>query len=74
VDAVIAGGRPGGTARLPTVAQPLVDELILAGDGGQALAGLDRWYAVGAEMPVIVLPPHRNVDELTHMLDQLRPT
>jgi alkanesulfonate monooxygenase SsuD/methylene tetrahydromethanopterin reductase-like flavin-dependent oxidoreductase (luciferase family) len=73
VDAVIAGGRPGGTAQLPTAAQPLIEELILSGDGGQARAGLDRWYAAGAEMPVIVLPPQRNVDELTHMLDQLRP-
>jgi alkanesulfonate monooxygenase SsuD/methylene tetrahydromethanopterin reductase-like flavin-dependent oxidoreductase (luciferase family) len=74
VDAVIAEGRPGGTARLPSVAQPLIDELILSGDGGQARAGLDRWYAAGAEMPVVVLPPHRQIDELTHMLDQLRRT
>ncbi len=74
VDAVLAGHRPGGTAEVPVAAQVLIDELTLSGDATAARAGLDRWYAAGAEMPVIVMPPNRSLDELEYALDVLRPT
>ena len=74
VDAVLAANPSRGTAEVPGAAQVLIDELTLSGDATAARAGLDRWYAAGAEMPVIVLPPNRSLDELEHALDVLRPT
>jgi hypothetical protein len=35
---------------------------------------LDRWYDVGADMPVIVLPPGRELDDLDHILAALKPS
>ena len=73
VDAVLAANRPGGPAEVPAAAQVLIDELTLSGDATAARAGLDRWYAAGAEMPTLTLPPGRPVEELDHMLEALRP-
>ena len=50
-----------------------MDELTVHGDAAQARARLDRWYAAGAEMPAIVLPPNQPVDDLLHTLESLRP-
>ena len=56
-----ARGEPSrGTAEVPAAAQVLIDELTMWGDAADARAGLDRWYAAGAEMPVVVLPPNRS--------------
>ena len=74
VDAVLAANPSPGTTEVPGTAQVLIDELTVSGDADAARAGLDRWYAAGAEMPVIVLPPNRSLDELEHTLDVLRPT
>ena len=74
VDAVLAANPSPGTTEVPGTAQVLIDELTVSGDADAARAGLDRWYAAGAEMPVIVLPPNRSLDELEHTLDALRPT
>jgi hypothetical protein len=49
-----------------------LDELTLWGDAVQAAQGLDRWYEAGAQMPTVVLPPGRSVEELDHMLVALR--
>jgi alkanesulfonate monooxygenase SsuD/methylene tetrahydromethanopterin reductase-like flavin-dependent oxidoreductase (luciferase family) len=73
VDAVLAANPAGGTSEVPGSAEVLLDELTVWGDATAALAGLDRWYAAGAQMPVIVLPPNRDLDELDHILDALRP-
>ena len=73
VDAVIAANTSRGSAEVPADAQVLIDELTVSGDAGTARAALDRWYAAGAEMPTIVLPPNRSYDELEHILDALRP-
>ena len=63
-----------GSAKVPAAAQVLIDELTIWGDAATARAGLDRWYAAGAQMPVVILPPNLGLDELEHMLDVLRPT
>jgi alkanesulfonate monooxygenase SsuD/methylene tetrahydromethanopterin reductase-like flavin-dependent oxidoreductase (luciferase family) len=68
VDAVLA--TPTG---VPDEAQVLLDELTVWGDAGAARIALDGWYGAGAEMPVLVLPPGRDLDELDHVLDALRP-
>lgn len=54
--------------------QPLIDELTVSGEAEIAQAGLDRWYTAGAEMPVVVLPPNRSVEELDHAIEVLRPS
>ncbi|HEY0813433.1 MAG TPA: LLM class flavin-dependent oxidoreductase [Pseudonocardia sp.] len=73
VDAVVAANPRGAPPTVPAAAQVLVDGLLVAGDAAAARAGLDRWYAAGAEMPVLVLPPNRAVEELEFTLRTLRP-
>jgi alkanesulfonate monooxygenase SsuD/methylene tetrahydromethanopterin reductase-like flavin-dependent oxidoreductase (luciferase family) len=57
----------------PEQVVPLLDELTVWGDEIAARQLLDRWYVAGADMPVIVLPPGRSLDELDHVLESLRP-
>jgi alkanesulfonate monooxygenase SsuD/methylene tetrahydromethanopterin reductase-like flavin-dependent oxidoreductase (luciferase family) len=73
VDAVLAAGSTHGASRVPDAAEVLLDELTVWGDAVSARAALDRWYDAGAEMPVVVLPPGRDVDELDHVLEALKP-
>lgn len=69
VDAVLAT-----STGVPDEAQVLLDELTVWGDVGAGRIALDAWYGAGAEMPVLVLPPGRNLDELDLVLDALRPS
>ncbi|MGZ4663899.1 MAG: LLM class flavin-dependent oxidoreductase [Frankiaceae bacterium] len=73
VDVVLAANPSRGSTEVPPDAQVLIDQLTLSGDAVTARAALDGWYAAGAEMPTIVLPPNRSHDELEHTLDALRP-
>jgi alkanesulfonate monooxygenase SsuD/methylene tetrahydromethanopterin reductase-like flavin-dependent oxidoreductase (luciferase family) len=73
VDEVLAANPTRGTANIPESAQVLLDELTIWGDPHRARASLDQWYAAGADMPVIVLPPNRPLDELEHALKTLSP-
>jgi len=52
----------------------LHDDLIVWGDAASGRALLERWYAAGAELPVLVLPPNRPVSELNHILESLQPS
>jgi hypothetical protein len=65
VEAVQAGQAP------PSV---LLDELTVHGDARSARDVLERWRAAGAQLPVLVLPPNRPLDELDHLLTALAPT
>jgi hypothetical protein len=73
VVAVLAANKSLDTAGMPEFAEVLIDELTVSGSAEIARAGVDRWYAAGAEMPVVVLPPNRSVEELDHALEALRP-
>jgi len=73
VDAVLAGGPAGSGGRVPAAARILLDELTVWGDAADAREGLDRWYAAGADMPVVVLPPGASREELDAMLVALSP-
>ena len=73
VDEVLAANPTPRTFDVPESAQGLLDELTVWGDAEHARAALDRWYAAGAEMPTLTLPPGRSVDELDHILESLRP-
>ena len=64
------GRQPGS---VPAGAQQLLDELTVWGDPRAAGVALDRWYAAGAEQPVLVLPPNRPLEELEYMLEALAP-
>jgi alkanesulfonate monooxygenase SsuD/methylene tetrahydromethanopterin reductase-like flavin-dependent oxidoreductase (luciferase family) len=73
VDEVLAANPTPRTYDVPESARGLLDELTLWGDADRARAALDRWYAAGAELPTLTLPPGRSVDELDHMLEAMRP-
>ncbi len=73
VDAVVAANPTARTHELPPAAEGLVDELTVGGSPAQARSVLDQWYAAGAEMPCLVLPPGREIAELDEMLEALRP-
>jgi hypothetical protein len=51
----------------------LLDELTVWGDAAEARGAVDRWYAAGADMPIIVLPPGAPLDELDDTLETLSP-
>ncbi len=74
VDAVLAANPTPGSADVPVSAEVLLDELTVHGDAATARAALQRWYAAGAQTPVLALPPGRPVAELDHVLEALRPT
>src|SRR3954466_1049731 len=69
VDEVLATNVTPSTLTVPDSARALLDELTLWGDVDQAGAALERWYAAGADMPTLTLPPGRPVEELEHILD-----
>jgi alkanesulfonate monooxygenase SsuD/methylene tetrahydromethanopterin reductase-like flavin-dependent oxidoreductase (luciferase family) len=72
VDEVLASPA-GGPAPTRGRAGELFDELTVRGDAVEGRAALDAWYAAGAEMPVVVLPPGRSREELDVALEALRP-
>jgi alkanesulfonate monooxygenase SsuD/methylene tetrahydromethanopterin reductase-like flavin-dependent oxidoreductase (luciferase family) len=74
VDAVLAANPTRGTSEVPAPARVLLDELTIWGNPDTARVALSRWYAAGADMPVLVLPPNRDRDELDGVLDALRPS
>ncbi len=71
VEEVLAANPTRRTFDVPESARVLLDELTLWGDTEQAREALDCWYAAGAQMPTVVLPPGRPIEELDHMLDAM---
>lgn len=71
VDALLA---TGAGEPLDDAARSLLDELVVWGQPAAARSALDRWYAAGAGMPGIVLPPGRDLDELEYALEVFSPT
>lgn len=71
VEEVLAANPTPRTFDVPESARVLLDELTLWGDTRQARAALDRWRAAGAQMPTVVLPPGRPIEELDHMLEAM---
>lgn len=70
VDALLAAG-PGEP--LDSAAQGLLDELVVWGQPAAARSALDRWFAAGVDLPGIVLPPGRDLDELEYALEVFSP-
>ena len=71
VEQVLAANPTRGTFGVPESARVLLDELTLWGDAEHAVQGLARWYAAGAQMPTVVLPPGRSVEELDYILEAM---
>ncbi len=75
VSAVVTANPDARTHHVPESAQVLIDELTLCGDPEDARGALDSWYEAGApQMPALVLPPGRDLAELDHMPEVMRPT
>jgi alkanesulfonate monooxygenase SsuD/methylene tetrahydromethanopterin reductase-like flavin-dependent oxidoreductase (luciferase family) len=51
----------------------LLDELTLWGDAAAVREGVERYYAAGADMPIVTLPPNRSLEELDQILEALAP-
>jgi len=73
VDAVLSADPALLATGVPDSARVLLDELTVWGDATVAREGLGHWYAAGADMPIIVLPPGGDLDELDHALEALSP-
>jgi alkanesulfonate monooxygenase SsuD/methylene tetrahydromethanopterin reductase-like flavin-dependent oxidoreductase (luciferase family) len=73
VEEVLAANPTPRTFDVPESARLLLDELTLWGDPEHARAALDHWYAAGAEIPTLTLPPGRPIEELDDILESLRP-
>jgi alkanesulfonate monooxygenase SsuD/methylene tetrahydromethanopterin reductase-like flavin-dependent oxidoreductase (luciferase family) len=73
VEEVLAANPTPRTFEVPESARGLLDELTLWGDTEHARATLHRWYAAGAQLPCLTLPPGRSVEELDHMLESMHP-
>jgi alkanesulfonate monooxygenase SsuD/methylene tetrahydromethanopterin reductase-like flavin-dependent oxidoreductase (luciferase family) len=73
VDDILSANPTHRTAEVPRSADVLLDELTVWGDATSARECLSRWFAAGAQLPVLTLPPNRPLDELDHMLESLRP-
>ncbi|MGY1743890.1 LLM class flavin-dependent oxidoreductase [Blastococcus sp. SYSU D00695] len=73
VDAVVAANPTPRSPVLPPEARVLVDEVLVAGDAATARAAVQGWADAGADVPGIVLPPGRPVEELEYVLEALRP-
>jgi alkanesulfonate monooxygenase SsuD/methylene tetrahydromethanopterin reductase-like flavin-dependent oxidoreductase (luciferase family) len=72
VDAVLAANPPRTAAVLPRSAEALLEELTVFGPPATARAQLELWYAAGASMPVLLLPPHLTADEIEGTLRAFR--
>jgi alkanesulfonate monooxygenase SsuD/methylene tetrahydromethanopterin reductase-like flavin-dependent oxidoreductase (luciferase family) len=71
VEEVLAANPTPRTFQVPRSARVLLDELTVWGDHEQARATLDRWYAAGAQMPTLTLPPGRSIAELDQILESM---
>ena len=73
VDAMIEANPPGTTPRIPAAARRLIDELTLCGTPDRARRQLDHWYAAGADLPTLVLPPGADPHDLHYVQEAMAP-
>ena len=73
VDEVLAANPTGRSTVVPDAAEGLLDELTILGGPVEAREALERWYAAGADQPLLVLPPGRDLEQLEFILETMRP-
>ena len=62
------------TSTVPAEADVLLDELVVFGTPEAARARLARWYELGAELPIVSIPPKRPPEEIEETLRALAPS
>lgn len=73
VKAVQAANPGRSMFTVPPEADVLLDEVVVFGTPDAARARLARWYEVGAELPIICLPPNLSPEEINRTLRSLAP-
>jgi alkanesulfonate monooxygenase SsuD/methylene tetrahydromethanopterin reductase-like flavin-dependent oxidoreductase (luciferase family) len=73
VEAVLAANTPRNRGVVPPEADILLDELTIFGTPDEARVRVARWYAAGAALPILLLPPNLTPDEICLALDAFRP-
>ena len=54
-------------------AEALLEETIVYGTPDEARRRLERWYAAGATMPTLLLPPNMTPEQMSFTLSAFRP-
>lgn len=72
VEAVLAANTARGASVVPPEAEALLEQLVVYGTPDEARARLARLREAGAELPILLLPPHLTPDQLDFALDALR--
>ena len=73
VQAVLAANSPKMLGVVPPDAEALLEETIVYGTPDEARRRLDRWYAAGATMPTLLLPPNMTPEQMSFTLSAFRP-
>jgi alkanesulfonate monooxygenase SsuD/methylene tetrahydromethanopterin reductase-like flavin-dependent oxidoreductase (luciferase family) len=73
VKTVQAANPNSSTSTVPREADALLDELVVFGTPDVARARLARWYELGAELPIVSIPPNLPPEEVEESLRALAP-
>jgi alkanesulfonate monooxygenase SsuD/methylene tetrahydromethanopterin reductase-like flavin-dependent oxidoreductase (luciferase family) len=73
VAAVLEANQGRRPAVVPSEAEVLLDQLTLYGTAEEVREKLASWYASGATMPALMTNPNLGLDEISFVLDALRP-
>ena len=74
VEAVVAANTPKPAGIVPPDAEALLEEVTVFGTPPDARRRLERWYAAGADMPLLLLPPNMTPEQMSLSLGAFRPT
>jgi alkanesulfonate monooxygenase SsuD/methylene tetrahydromethanopterin reductase-like flavin-dependent oxidoreductase (luciferase family) len=72
VEAVLAANSPKPSGIVPPDAEALLEEITVFGTPPEARRRLGRWYAAGAEMPLLLLPPAMTPGQMALSLETFR--
>ena len=73
VAAVLAANTPKPAGIVPPDAEVLLEEVTVFGTPPEARRRLERWYAAGAAMPLLLLPPNMTPEQMALSLGAFRP-
>jgi alkanesulfonate monooxygenase SsuD/methylene tetrahydromethanopterin reductase-like flavin-dependent oxidoreductase (luciferase family) len=73
VAAILEANQGRKPAVVPPEAEVLLEQLTLYGTGEELREKLALWYASGATMPTLMTNPHLGMDEISFLLNALRP-
>jgi alkanesulfonate monooxygenase SsuD/methylene tetrahydromethanopterin reductase-like flavin-dependent oxidoreductase (luciferase family) len=74
VAAVLAANHPKPAGIVPPDAEALLEEVTVFGTPPEARRRLERWYAAGAAMPLLLLPPNMTPEQMSMSLGAFRPS